>query len=290
MKKVLVIIVTFNGMKWIERCLCSVSLSRTPADVFVLDNCSSDGTPEFIEEEFPDVHLVRSGHNLGFGQGNNAGLKYALEKGYEYVYLLNQDAWLEADTLGTLCSAFEQSLRAKEGFGILSPMQKNAVNGRLDEKFLEWYRISGNITESGIKEMEFVMAAHWMICRKCLKEVGGFSPTFQQYGEDNNYIHRARFFGWKAGAVNEAYAVHDRSCSEISYEKRMKLKCIARIVALSDPSRSLTLMKLWQPVMLLGIALRRFSLTPLKFIPSLIGEYPQIIKNRELSKNKGAFL
>lgn len=290
MKKVLVIIVSYNGMKWMEKCLCSVSLSHMPADVFVVDNGSTDGTPEFIEEEFPDVKLERFGRNLGFGQGNNIGMKYAVEKSYEYVYLLNQDAWLEPETLGTLVRAFEESFSRNERFGILSPMQKNALDGRMDGNFIKWYRISGPITESGIKEMEFVMAAHWMICRDCLKDTGGFSPTFTQYGEDDNYIHRARYFGWKTGAVNEAFAVHDRNCSAISREKSMRLKCVAQIVKLSDPGACLPLRKVIQPLELLGISIRRMSLIPLKYIPELVRNYPEISRNRQLSMQKGAFL
>ena len=52
MNRTLVIIVSYNGMKWIERCLCSVAMSTEKADIMVIDNASTDGTPEWIEENF----------------------------------------------------------------------------------------------------------------------------------------------------------------------------------------------------------------------------------------------
>ena len=282
MNKILVITVTYNGMKWMERCICSVSMSRVPADMMVIDNCSSDGTPEYIEEEFPWVHLVRNTSNSGFGQANNIGLRYALENDYDYVYLLNQDAWIEPETLGRLASSFKSG----EHFGILSPMQKSGdVSGRLDAKFLKWYRISKPITESGIKEMEFVMAAHWMICRECLEEVGGFSPVFTQYGEDDNYIDRAHYFGWKAGAVTEAFAVHDRPQKGLSKEKRMKHKCLSLLVLASNPgSRRAILLRS------IGMSIKNLSLEPLKYLSVLYRRRKEIISRRRESMHKGAFL
>ena len=88
MKKVLVIVVTFNGMKWLDRCLGSVRSSETPADLYVVDNASADGSADFVEREYPEAVLVRNSENLGFTQANNVGFRYALENGYDFAYLL----------------------------------------------------------------------------------------------------------------------------------------------------------------------------------------------------------
>jgi len=292
MNKVLVIIVSFNGMKWIERCLCSLALSSMKADAMVIDNASTDGTPDWIESNFPkeEVLLVRSKSNLGFGQANNIGFRHALEKGYEYVYLLNQDAWLMKDTLSCMMNAFDESDKAGEHYGILSPMQMQALRDFPEERFLNWYRISAPLSPSGIKETSFIMAAHWMIKAECVREVGGFSPAFLQYGEDDNYIHRAKYFGWKTGIVQDAKAVHDRSDGVWNKDKSMRLKCVAQKVKLSDPNAALAWRMVRQPLELLGIAARRQSSTPLKFLPSFLKAYPELVRLREESKNKAAFL
>ena len=98
--RILTIVVTYNGLKWMDSCLESLRRSECPTDVMLIDNCSTDGTPDYVKEHFPEVNLVQSDANLGFGQANNVGLKYALEHCYDYVYLLNQDAWVMPDTLG----------------------------------------------------------------------------------------------------------------------------------------------------------------------------------------------
>ena len=69
------------------------------ADLYVFDNDSTDGSADFVAAHFPQAKLVRSAENLGFSKPNNLGFDYALKHGYDYVYLLNQDAWLEEGAL-----------------------------------------------------------------------------------------------------------------------------------------------------------------------------------------------
>lgn len=93
--RVLVIIVTFNAMQWIEKCIQSVKASSFPLDLFVVDNNSSDNTVAYIKEKHSSIKLIESRSNLGFGAANNIGLQYAIDNDYNYVYLLNQDAWIK---------------------------------------------------------------------------------------------------------------------------------------------------------------------------------------------------
>jgi len=69
--RILVIVVTYNGLAFVDRCLGSVRSSTLPADLYVLDNASSDGTADAVAERFPEAFLVRSPENLGFARGNN---------------------------------------------------------------------------------------------------------------------------------------------------------------------------------------------------------------------------
>ena len=106
--KILTIIVTYNGLRWYERCLGSLQSSTIPVDVMVVDNASQDGSADWIAEHYPEINLIRSDKNLGFGQANNIGMRYALDNGYDYVFLLNQDAWLHTnDCIERLVQAAE---------------------------------------------------------------------------------------------------------------------------------------------------------------------------------------
>ncbi|MBQ4389672.1 MAG: glycosyltransferase family 2 protein [Bacteroidales bacterium] len=143
--RVLVIVVSHNGMRWLPRCLSSVMPgAKTPdsapeVDVYVWDNASTDGSADFVAENYPQAVLVRSRENLGFSIPNNKGFEYAIREGYDYAYLLNQDAWIEPGALDWLVA----SARAHPEYGVLSPLQMMDGYRELDRQFAKWYSGSG---------------------------------------------------------------------------------------------------------------------------------------------------
>ena len=244
--RILVIIVTYNAMPWANRCLTSLRQSVVPCDVTIIDNGSTDGTQDFIHNNFPEADLIRNKENLGFGQANNIGLQKALDKKYEYVYLLNQDAWILKDTFEHLIDVS----KAHPEYGVLSPMQMKADGLHFEEKFrsyiIPYHQIfSPSLIEDlyfqrveDVYEVSFVMAAHWLITSKCLATVGGFSPTFPHYGEDNNYLNRTNYWKFKIGIVPSARAVHDRGNNKWSIEKDVYVNdYIGSLVSFSNPLR-----------------------------------------------------
>ncbi|MCR4824724.1 MAG: glycosyltransferase family 2 protein [Bacteroidales bacterium] len=289
MAKILVVIVTYNALKWIQRCLSSVERSSLPADVLMIDNGSTDGTLPLVRTDFPGTRIIETGENLGFGAANNLGLRIALDEGYAFAYLLNQDAWLERDTLEKLVAAH------KPEWGILSPMQLDARKRR-DKRFARQCgkyidaAQGGYHSETTVVEVPFVMAAHWLVSRKAIETVGGFSPVFKQYGEDDNWIHRLRWHKLHCGVVPAASAVHDRADRRLPREKKMQLKCIAAVVKLSDPNRSWDWMRVREVLELVGMGIKNFSAIPWKFIPEFIARFPELKEQRALSLQPGAFL
>lgn len=138
-----VLVVTFNGMPWIDRCLRSLLDSDVKAEVYVVDNASTDGTTGFIGEHYPEVCLFRLENNVGFARANNIGLLKITEQhesaGFPGVMLLNQDAYVMRDTLGALASAAD----AHPGYGIISPVHLNGTGLSLDSRFAQYCRESG---------------------------------------------------------------------------------------------------------------------------------------------------
>ena len=289
MANILVVIVTYNAVKWVRKSLKSLERSSLPADVLVVDNGSSDGTLERIRGEFPATRIIETGENLGFGAANNIGLRIALDEGYQFAYLLNQDAWLEPDTLEKLVAAH------KPEWGILSPVQLDR-HGRRDRQF---DRKCGRAVDAALKgyhndrqvvEVPFVMAAHWLVSRRAIETVGGFSPAFRQYGEDDNWIDRLHWHKLHCGVVPAAHAVHDRSDRRLSREKKLQLKCIATVVKTSDPGRGWRWVRIREVLELVGMGVKNFSSVPWQFIPVLKQRFPELEEYREASKRRGAFL
>lgn len=292
MNRILTIVVTYNGMRWADRCFGSLSMSGVPTDVIAIDNGSTDGTPEYISENFPQVKIVATGENYGFGRANNIGLRYALKHGYEYVYLLNQDAWIFPDTFGTLIEAME----ADRSYGIMSPMQMAACIDRPDPRFERWCPkaalrdVDSRFRKGKVYAVKFVMAAHWMISRECLENVGGFSPAFTHYGEDDNLVHRAIYKGYRIGIHSGTKAVHDREMRPMSKQASMRLKCVASVVKLSNPLNKLWLRMLFQPIELLAISIRYRSGYVFRNIFTMIRSYRHLKAIRKESLDDMAFL
>ncbi len=218
MTKIAAIVVTYNADRnnWIQKCLVSLFDSDVAIDVIVVDNASKDNTCNIINSQFPDVTLISSEKNLGFGGANNIGLETALKKGCSHFFLLNQDAWVEKDTVQKLVTLQDKNPE----YGILSPLHLSGDGKKLDFHFISSASYSKcpdlcsdfilGLNTDRIYETENVCAAAWMLSKKCLELVGGFSPSFFHYAEDNNYIHRLQFKGLKAGIYPKVKMYHDR--------------------------------------------------------------------------------
>lgn len=279
--KILVVIVTYNGMNWLPKALGSVC----DHDVMVIDNGSSDGSPAWIKSEFPDVILVESKENLGFGKANNIGLRYVVDNGYDYVYLLNQDAWVFPDTIPALVDAAE----ANREYGLISPMQMTAGLDKMDRNFKS--KCGKYLkTASELAEVRFVMAAHWLIPIQTIRLVGGFSPVFPHNSEDNDYIHRIHFHGMKAGVLKTVQAVHDRENRPYDKARHMWRKYMTAIAGITDPNRKFVHQVIVQSLALIVFCVRYLSLLPLKYMFSLLGRLPELKMLHEASGKQGAYL
>lgn len=292
--RLLVIVVTYNAMKWADRCLGSLKTSSVPSDVFVVDNGSTDGTQDYIKMKYPEIIFHQSSENLGFGKANNIGLQYALDNGCDYVYLLNQDAWVMPDTFEKMISAHNQNPE----YGILSPIQMQANMNHVDKNFLQNFGYQGVASLEklflaggrGIVEVKMTMAAHWLISKECFNKVGGFSPAFPHYGEDNNYADRVIYHGFKNGIVLDAKGVHDRA-QRVSTPDQLiysnYVRTIQNLTSLNDNVKNPVISFYYHS---LRNVITYRSLKPFRYVVRLQKELRTIARAKESSKVPGAFL
>jgi len=103
MPRISVIVLSWNGRAHLERCLESLQAQTCPDfEVVVVDNGSTDGSPDLVAQRFPAVRLIRQATNLGFAAGSNAGIQATSS---EFVATLNNDAWAEPAWLAELVQA-----------------------------------------------------------------------------------------------------------------------------------------------------------------------------------------
>jgi GT2 family glycosyltransferase len=201
---------------WIQKCLDSLLASSVKTEIIVIDNGSADETVNFIRKNYPQVDLIEANENLGFAKANNLGIKKAYEQGADYVFLLNQDAWTEKDTIEKLVEAFEKLPEA----GIVSPVHLNGSKTDLDYSFIDLisrtsvFNYLSDFYFSRVQEFyetHFVNAAAWLISRKCIETVGGFDTLlFYHYGEDDNYCQRVIYHKFKIYIATTTTICHDR--------------------------------------------------------------------------------
>ncbi|WP_027880047.1 glycosyltransferase family 2 protein [Mesoflavibacter zeaxanthinifaciens] len=208
-----IVVVTYNGIQWIDKCLGSIDFSTY--QVVVVDNNSTDQTVNFISKNYPSITLLAQDKNLGFGQANNLGISHALQQGAEYVFLLNQDAYLYPDTITNLIEVY----KTHPEYGIISPIHLNGEGTKLDKTFSffvdynhhEYFYFDAIKKQlEPVYDIPFVNAAAWLLPKTTLLNIGGFDPLFFHYGEDNNYCQRVLFHGYKIGVATNAFVKHDR--------------------------------------------------------------------------------
>lgn len=214
--KIFVIIVTYKGHLWYDRCFTSLRNSEYPVQTIVIDNASNDGTVEYIREHFPEIYLKESKGNLGFGRANNIGMRCALDNGCDYVFLLNQDAWIEPNTIGELVRIAEKY----PNYGLLGPVQVNKEKTKVLNGVIQFLINPDNVNHKLFSDLILgsvedvypvaeINAAAWLLPRKTLETIGGFDPIFLHYGEDWNYLSRVLYHGLKVGLVPHVQVVHD---------------------------------------------------------------------------------
>ncbi len=216
LENIWVIVVHYNGEQWITQCLDSLKIYAHEARVVVVDNNSPIKIGvDIIKKQYPEVHLLESKENIGFGRANNLGIALALQNNASHVFLLNQDAWILPNCLEQLYHVAQEYPE----YGLISPIHFDSTQQELDGGFAHYVWQSTGLstkeavcatTHQKLYELAFVNAAGWFISQKCLDIVGGFDELFFMYGEDVDYINRVKYHQFKVGFTPLAHICHDR--------------------------------------------------------------------------------
>lgn len=213
--KVYVIIVTYNAMKWVDKCFTSLRNSSVKVFPVVVDNLSKDETVMYIKENYPEVYVIENKDNRGFGQANNQGIEYAYKQGATHFFLLNQDAWIETNAIANTIA-----VQDKYQIGIASPVHLNGDGNLLDYNFYRTLIINEDnrplVSDLLLNQLKpyypifKINAAAWIISREVIDLIGGFDPVFFHYGEDGNYCQRLHYHGKSMAIIPTAFVCHDR--------------------------------------------------------------------------------
>ena len=206
MKTVGIVVLNWNGDELTIRCIESVKQSDYAEwQLVVIDNGSTDGSPEKIARLLPDVHLIRNPVNMGFAKATNQGIAWVLEHGADYALILNNDTRIDPRMISHLV----QMASACDDQAAVSPKMYQAANpdrlwfayGRVNL----WTGIFSNPAHNSIdgsqsetpREAEFLSGCCILIPKKIIQAVGAFDVRFFAYCEDVDWSLRCRRAGFK---------------------------------------------------------------------------------------------
>lgn len=227
MHKLSVVIVNYNVKHFLEQALLSVekAIAHVDSEVWVVDNCSVDGSVEMVEEKFPWVKLMANKENVGFSKGNNQAIRASNS---EYVLLLNPDTVVSEDT-------FKKCIDYMDAHGDVGGMGVRMIDGKgrflpeskrgLPTPSVAFYKMTGlaNIFSKSRKfgkyhlkylsefenhEVEVLSGAYMLMRSSCLEKVGLLDEDFFMYGEDIDLSYRIIKGGYKNVYFADTTIIH----------------------------------------------------------------------------------
>ncbi len=212
--RVAAIVVNWNAGNLLSRCIESLLRQTWRLEVVILvDNASTDGSAESVQERYPEIHVIRPGKNLGFAAANNLAVDEL--HGYEWIALINPDAFAEPDWLERLMTAARGNPSyAFFGGRLLTVSDRSKLDGAGDVYHvsgLSWRRGHGAREKGNYQEREEVFAvcaAAALYRRDAFIEVGGFDESYFGYFEDADLAFRLRLAGYQGLYVPDAVADH----------------------------------------------------------------------------------
>lgn len=214
--EVTIVILNWNNAEDTLRCLASVEQLTYPNyEVIVVDNGSVDDSVSQLHTAYPGVTLLETGENLGYAGGNNLGIRYALEEGAAYVWLLNDDILVAPDSLSILVKASD----ASTDIGFTGPMvymreQPDRIlsaGGVLDHSMQPRHRGLGALDQGqygNINEVDFLSGCALLVSREAIEKVGLLDEAFFAYGEDIEWCFRGKRADLRVLLVPNAHVWH----------------------------------------------------------------------------------
>lgn len=224
--KVFIIILNFNSFEDTKECLFSLkNIDYRNNEIVVVDNCSTDGSYEKLLLEFNHYKIIKSAQNLGYANGNNIGIQYALNMGADYVCLLNNDVVVETNFLTKIIEPFE----AQQNLGIAGPCICKYKDKNIIQAMGANINLYTGLTQGkykGVKYNEIPnenVFAHYLggacfVCkREVFEKIGLIPENYFLFFEETEFCLKAAKAGFKLLGVYGSRVYHKGSSTISKY-------------------------------------------------------------------------
>jgi GT2 family glycosyltransferase len=224
MNDVLIIIVTYNRLNLLKRCLNNCNYqSFKSRDIIVIDNNSTDGTFDFLENN--GINNIKLNENLGSAMGWNQGLKYALNKNYKYVWLMDDDGYPERTSLQNLLNNFDYQYSCISSLVVCEDDKNKLVfsmpiiNRKKFKLNLHKFKKVNLVKQYSKNNLyEFAHLFNGSLIRlNTVKKIGNINNKYFMYGDELDYYFRLSKVGRVVTCVNSLHLhpnVENRKCSK----------------------------------------------------------------------------
>lgn len=211
-----IIIVNYNGLKYIKDCFNSLhkNLTNISYEIIVIDNKSTDKSCDYIIENYPEIVLIQSEENFGFGKGNNVAVKKAKGK---YLLLINNDT-IVLDNLSPIIKFFEKDEKlGVVGINMVDANKKyipafgNFPNIRNMFQFKEIFNTSQKLKkgfDKEIYEVDWLTGSFLFLTTRLYREINGFDEDYFMYVEDVDFCKRIADKGYKRIFLSQFKYIH----------------------------------------------------------------------------------
>jgi len=197
--KVSIIVLNYNGKKYLDECFQSLSKLDYPNyEVVMVDNKSTDDSVEYVKRNYEWVRIIQTGRNGGFAFGNNIGIK---ETKGEYVFLLNNDTISTKTFLRRIVEVAESD----PDIGVVSPLPLHMIDKNCVDLILDMVRRG---EREAVAAVSTVAGATMLIKRSVLEDIGLLDETMFLYWEDTEFCWRANLLGYRVVEVYDAIVYH----------------------------------------------------------------------------------
>ena len=221
--KVSIIILNWNGKDDTCESVRSVQkIEYSNYDVIVVDNGSQDDSVETFRKQFPEITIIENNANLGYAEGNNRGIVYAMSKGCDYIFILNNDAIVDPNIIKNFLHVSKE--RPKAGvFGakiyyLKEPNKIWFAGGAWLREIAEFSHIGqdqveDNSTWSDIKEIDYACGCALFVKSEVIQNIGYLEPKYFLTWEESDFCYKARRAGFECLLVPSAHVWHKVSAS-----------------------------------------------------------------------------
>ena len=217
-----VIVLNWNGYADTIECVKScLGLDYPSFHIVVVDNCSDDNSESILKMEFPQLAVLQTGKNLGYAGGNNVGIRYALDKKADYIWLLNNDTVVDPKALTELVKAAESEPAAgMAGSKILfysEPTLIHYAGGMVDadlgiSEHIGIYQ-KDNHQFDALSETGYITGCSLLVKRSLIEAIGFMDEAYFLYFEESEWCLRAKKHGFRLLYVPGSLVYHKESAS-----------------------------------------------------------------------------